>query len=56
MVQTFGQESRNAVCCVYFRRYEWDVVLHGVSIAADRVVCSGGFYILGLFYRQCRSS
>lgn len=41
MVQTFGQESRNGVCCVYTRRYEWDVVLHCVSIAADRVVCWG---------------
>lgn len=54
MVQTFGQESRKGVCSVCNRRYEWDAFLHGASIAADRIVCLGGSYLVELFYRRCR--
>lgn len=46
--------SLEMVCALYNRRYEWDAFLHGASIAADRIVCLRGSYIVELFYRRCR--
>lgn len=49
MVQTFGQQSRNGLCCVYSGRYHWGVFLYCVSIAVDAFVRWGSSCILELF-------